>query len=175
MAERFFKVPAAAARLRVGPLARHMDSFAEGLAQQGYARMPAKDKLNLVAKLSGWLERRQLGVGQLDEKKIKEFLAYRKRRGYRSVRGKAATLRQLLEHLRAKGVIPTPDPEIDDSAIGSIQRKFAGFLFQERGLAEATVVSYLSEVQRFLAWTFRRRRVDLAKLHSRDINQFIVH
>jgi hypothetical protein len=61
-------------------------------------------------------------------------------------------LRALLQHLRQIGVIPAPTPAIDTTELSRVEQRFGGYLAQERGLAQATVMNYLPEVRRFLSW-----------------------
>lgn len=45
-------------RFHVGPIASHIDSFAQFLTDQGYAPHSVESKCLLVADLSRWLKRR---------------------------------------------------------------------------------------------------------------------
>jgi hypothetical protein len=60
-------------RVRVGPIASHIDGFAKFLADEGYARLTVTSKCLLVADHSQWLKRRRLPLAQLDERKLKQF------------------------------------------------------------------------------------------------------
>ena len=83
--------------LRGGRLGPHMDGFATRLSEQGYSRSSGRQKIELVADLSRWLERRHLRVAQLNERRIATFLAARWRRRRRA-RGDQSTLALLLRH-----------------------------------------------------------------------------
>ena len=58
--------PPVVRRLHDGPLGLYIDDYAAQLVEQGFSRATALRTLRLVADLSRWLERRKLGVGQLD-------------------------------------------------------------------------------------------------------------
>src|SRR6266404_2447962 len=57
-----------------GPLASHINWFAERLAEQGYAPFTAQEKLRLVMHLSQWLQEQHVGAEALDEPYIGQFL-----------------------------------------------------------------------------------------------------
>jgi len=62
MIDQFYSDPLSLQHLRFGPLGTHIDTFAELLSAQGYARSTTKEKIRVVAGLSRWLHRRRLGV-----------------------------------------------------------------------------------------------------------------
>jgi len=148
MVDHFFVDPLALRRLRTGPLGEHIDRFAALLSERGYARQTAKVQIRLVADLSHWLQRRRLGVGDLDEQRVLRFLRHKRRDG-RVYPGEAATLRVFLEQPRHTGVIPIMVSEGDKPVLRPIECAFAQYLSQERGLSQATSRNYLPLVQRF--------------------------
>jgi site-specific recombinase XerD len=150
MVDHFFLEPLALRRLRAGPLGEHIDGFAALLLEQGYARQSAKTKIRLVGELSRWLQRMALGVGDLDEQRVLRFLQYKRRHG-RVHRGYAATLQVLLEHLRHAKAIPDIAAEDDKPVLRPVERAFAQYLSQERGLSQATLRSYLPFIRCFLS------------------------
>lgn len=174
MTEQYFTDPVAREHIYVGPLASCIDGFSARLASQGYAKSTAKEKLRLVADLSRWLHRGKLPVAALDERRVNQFLTYR-RRDARVRHGDAATCRMLLRYLRDLGSIPPPTEAIDDSPLHRIARDFRRFLASERGLSPATLINYLPTVQRFLAERFGSETLRLDALCPHDIHRFILH
>lgn len=174
--DRFYKDSSAVQQLRVGPLAPHLDSFARVLAEQGYADITARQKLNLIADLSKWLKRRNLHPSQLNEVHAKKFLSDRRQRGFRKNRGHKVTLQQFLDHLRGNSVIAEAVSSVDDSPMAHIQNDYALFLLRERGLAEATLVSYSAALQKFLEDYTRRHQgiLNLDALGPKDVSQFVI-
>jgi len=158
--------------LDVGPLSSLIEGFSTLLASQGYARSTAKEKLRLVVDLSRWLHRRKLGVADLDEQRVKQFLTHRRRRRVR--RGSAATCRMLLGYLRRLGSIPSSREAFDDTPLNRIGRDFEQFLASERGLTPATLANYLPTVRRFLTERFGDGALRLDELSLQDINRFIL-
>lgn len=171
--EKFFPDLAIRQRLYSGPLAVHIDAFAERLTIRGYAASTARERLRLIANLSRWLDRHKLAAGSLNEPCICQFLDDRSRRGY-AARDNASTCRILLAYLREDGCVPAAPTIIDDSPFYSIEHDYAKYLSQERGLAPATLLNYLPIVRRFLTERFGAGPVKLNALCAQDVHQFIL-
>lgn len=161
-------------RLQTGPLGPYLDRFAQHLSSQGYADATGRDKLRVVAKLSQWLERQQLGLDELDEQQVTRFHQHSPWRRRRFRRGDATTLQDLLEHLRACGVLPKPVPSCDQSPLKHLIDDFSHYLTEERGLAGATVDNYVPIARSFLATCFSEGILELGRLDIRDITRFIL-
>ena len=173
MTEHFFTDPKVQRSLHRGPLGAHVDGFAEVLFEQGYAATTAKQKLLLISELSHRLQKRHLAVEDVSDFRIETFLRYRKRKE-RLRRGDCLTLGQFLSFLREEGVIPTLVPEIEDSPIRRIEKSFAYYLSQERGLSQDTLDSYLPVARRFLTERFSDGKGHLRKLSPQAISDFIL-
>lgn len=156
-------------RLRAGPLADDIDGFAAWLADEGYGRSTARDKLQLAADLSVWLAEQGLAIDAVNEQRVAAFLHARKPR-----RGDPASGRQLLAYLRKRGRVPAAlcGPPAD-SALERIARTYQRFLIEQRAVSPATVKNYLPIVRAFLGDRFGSREIDLASLSARDANQFV--
>jgi len=174
MTDQFFLYPKTLEHLHAGPLAVQIDSFAKRLLNQGYAINTCKAKILLVADLSHWIEKKQFQISNLDEKKICEFIKYRLIH-YRPNRHENPTLRDFLAHLRGAGIVPVPAPTADNTPLGRIESNFARYLEQERGLAQATIDSYIPIARRFLCERFGTNIILLGELTPPDITQFILH
>ena len=155
----------------VGSLAAHLDKFAEFLVGEGYVSETIKAKYALVADLSHWLKQRGVPLAKLDETKLKQFHAHR--RGSRR-RGDVSTGHQLLEFLRRLGVVPALPQKVDQTALGQLTRDYERFLSSERGLAPATLISYLPIVRRFLTAHFGNKALRLQDLQPQDLHRFIL-
>lgn len=81
MIRTYFPDPRVRQGLYEGPLAIHIDAFAEQLARQGYSGATAREKLRLVAHLSRWLARNNVRAEELDEACIRRFRRYRRQQG----------------------------------------------------------------------------------------------
>jgi site-specific recombinase XerD len=171
--ETFFPDPTIRQRLYSGPLAAHIDVFAQRLTTGGYAASTAREKIRLIANLSCWLDHHKLTADSLNEPCICQFLDDRSRRGY-TARDNAAFCRIFLAYLREIGCIPAAPTIIDDNPLYSIEHDYAKYLSQERGLAPTTLLNYLPIVHRFLTERFGTGPVRLKELRPQDIHQFIL-
>jgi len=158
-------------RVCVGPIASHIDGFAKLLADEGYARPTVRSKCLLVAHLSHWLEWRRLPLAQLDEGKLKQFYAHHR---HSIRRGDVWTGQQLLKLLRGLGVISALPQKIDRTVLGQLTRDYERFLSSQRGLAPATLSSYLPIVRRFLTERFGSTAVRVEDLRPPDLHRFIL-
>ena len=174
MFERYVSDSGKGESIREGPLGGVIESFTEFLGKQGYARGTCRKKIWLVGELSKWLEREGLELGDLDEKRVTDFLEYRRKRG-KKPSSEAMTLRTLLEHLRETGVLCHPISVTDNDEKTGIEKAFEGYLLQERGLTSATVVNYLPVVRCFLRERFGDGPICLDGLISEDVIGFIRH
>lgn len=156
-----------------GPLECCIRGFVAQLSRQGYAPTTVHAKCDLLADLDRWLERRQLSLAALDEHRLRQFQASRRRRG-KMRRGDPATAQQLLEYLREHGHIAPGVQAIDVHPAALVLRDFEVFLRSERGLATTTVISYLTVARRILHERFGRKALRLEQLRARDLHRFVV-
>jgi site-specific recombinase XerD len=160
-------------QLCTGPLALHIEGFAAQLSRKGYAHNTVLSKRDVLADLSQWLERRHLSLEALEEGRLRGFLAARRRRG-KARRGDRATGQQFLEYLRDRDQIAATPQRIDRTPAAGLTRDFEGFLYSERGLSTATVVSYLPVVRRFLDELFGREALRLDQMRPRELHGFVL-
>src|SRR5713101_5343560 len=164
-------VTASTQRVCIGSIAAHIDKFAEFLAGEGYVSQTIKTKYALVVDLGHWLKQRGVPLAKLDEARLKQFHAHH--HGSRR-RGDVATGRQLLELLRRLGVVPALPQKVDQTALGQLTRDYERFLSSERGLAPATLISYLPIVRRFLTAHFGNKALRFQDLQPQDLHRFIL-
>ena len=156
-----------------GPLASHVEGFAAQLWCKGYTQNTVRAKCDLLADLSRWLERRRLSLAALDEGRLRQFQATRRRRA-KARRGDPATGEQFLKYLRDRDDIAAPAEKIDRTPTARLTRDFEEFLHSERGLSRSTVVSYLPVVRCFLDERFGRKALRLEQLRPQDLHGFIL-
>jgi len=147
--------------------------FAAQLSGQGYAPGTIHTKCDLLADLNRWLEGHQLAVAALDEGRLRQFQASRRRRG-KMRRGDPATAQQLLQYLREHGHVALAARAIDVRPGALVLHDFEGFVRSERGLSSSTVVAYRTVVRRFLHERFGRKALRLEQLRAADLQRFVV-
>lgn len=173
MIDHFYLKPVDLERFRCGPLGPHLESFASRLSEQGYSTQVGMQKIRLVAFLSRWLEQKRIGIQQLDEQRIADFLRARRKplRRHHQVRH---TLTQLVQHLRRSKIIGEPRPPQAENPTDQLLHDYERFLIQERGLSQATLDNYLPLARRFLSHAFGTQAVQLDELAANDVNGFIL-
>src|SRR5664279_3356039 len=153
MIDGFYSPDVKLGHFRCGPLAAHVDGFADQLLSQGYATHTGRWKIRLVADFSAWLVRRHLGIQDLKEEPVDEFLKARNRQQLLR-RGDRRTLTQLLHHLRQDGIIARRRAELSDTPMDRLTHDYAQFLTHQRGLSQATIDNYLPIARRLLETRF---------------------
>ena len=125
-------------RVRVaGPLAAYAAGLGGELARLGYGRFTVEAELQLMAHVSGWLEDRRLGVGQLTTVRVEEYLVFRRASG-RVHRLSPRGMRPLLVRLRGLGVVPAATSPPALTASDRLLVEFEEHLVGDRGLAART-------------------------------------
>lgn len=99
-------------------------------------------QLQLMAHAGRWLESVGMGVDELAPARVEEFLAHRRAEGYTPWLSAKAMV-PVLVYLRGLGVVPTPVAAVPTTEAEQLREHYRVYLVQERGLAAATVVSYL--------------------------------
>ena len=160
-------------RLRQGPLSEHLDAYAAGVAEQGYAHHSIRQQIVVIADFSRWLKQKQIDVQALDSEVMDRFLRFR-RRPQRVRRGDPKALERLLAMLRQKGIVKQHQQTVADSAQAGVVTEFRRYLLQERGLSPATLLNYVPVVEQFLAARFHNRATNFALLRAPHVTGFVM-
>jgi integrase len=131
-----------------GPLEDFAEGFATELAGLGYSSRGGEAQLRLMAHLSRWMSAQGLGVDDLSAEAVERF-ADARRASYQGLRSPRALV-GLLGHLRLRGVVAREPVLAMTDAAEVLLERFGGYLERERGLAAATVSSYVSQVRPFV-------------------------
>jgi integrase/recombinase XerD len=156
-----------------GPLARYIDSFAESVRKQGYARYSMHRQVLLAAGFSRWLKQNGVAARSICSDHPVRYLRYRARH-VRPGRGDAATLGHLIEFLRCEGVIAAE--KISERPLSSAERyaqAYEQYLREARALASATIVNYVPFIRDFLEDRFGHGQVRLSRLCAGDVVRFV--
>ena len=130
-------------------LGDYEDGFLAELARLGYASRSREAQRGVVRHLSRWLAMRGLALSELSEEVAGQYAAARRRE--RSHLRSERALGPLLDYLRGLGMVPVAEVAVPETAGGELLARFAAYLAGERGLAAATVFSYLFQVRPFVA------------------------
>ena len=169
--ERMMSVPS---QVRVnGPLSRYFAGFSKKLADIGYTPNGASSQLRLMAHISRWLDTNNLTSAELTEPCVDEFLIYRRAEGYTQLLSRRATS-PLLTYLRAIGVVPEASTENTSTPLGTVLTHYRDHLTTQRGLAEATICSYLHVARLFLIDRVSDDDFDFSDLNAGCVQEFIL-
>ena len=157
-----------------GPLAAYATGFCAELERQGYAAQPASELAQLMAHVSRWLDGQGLMPEELTEEVADRFLADR-RGQYRKFRTRRG-LGPVLAHLRRIGVVPSPEPVVQDTSadVALLVDEYRRFLINERGLAEVSIRRYLPAVRGFLAGLPSPVEAGLGGLSAAQVTRFVI-
>ncbi len=173
MINKLFTLSSTIERLRQGPLNEHLDAYAAGVADQGYADHSIRQQIVVIADFSRWLMRKHIAVQALDSKVVDRFLRLRHRQ-QRVRRGDPKALQRLLTMLCQTGVVRPHQPPVADSALVRIVAEYRRYLLQERGLSPATLLNYVPVVEQFLSARFQNRAPNFALLRAPHVTGFVM-
>ncbi|MFC1707279.1 site-specific integrase [Planctomycetota bacterium] len=173
MLEDFFVDSTAAQRLRSCVIGAHLDAFCAWLADLGYRPPTIRHKLWIVSSLSRWMTAECPSIGDLNERRVEEFVAARRGRG-RTCRGFCQTLLQLLKLLRSTGEVRMPESVRDESPAAKLLARYEGHLRRERALVESTIVGYRRFVCAFIAEHLTEGLAQSDSLCGRKVRDFLL-
>jgi site-specific recombinase XerD len=164
-------VMARIARADVGPLAAYADGYRELLAGLGYTSDGVVRKLWEFGRLSDWIVRNGLGVGDLTAGRFGEFSALCASGVERPIGRR--TLGPLVGHLRSLGVVP--DEMVGATATGELIGRYRSWMIGERALASSTIRRYEDTARCFLTARAERSGVCGAEdLTGSDVHEFLL-
>ena len=156
-----------------GPLAAHIESFAQWASEQGYTLYSVYRRVLLTGCFSRWLGQKAVRLRSVSSEHSARYLRYRARQ-VQLCRGDAAALEQLIDFLRRQGVIPAEKrPSRRLTPVEECAQAFERHLRDERALASATLVNYVPFIHSFLDDRFGNRRVTLSQLCAGDVVRFV--
>jgi len=126
-------------------LEQYADGFVAELGRLGYSPRTCGAQAALLRHLARWLAARHVPLSGLGSEVADEYIAARGRSYLRSGRA----LGPLLGYLRGLGVVPPGEAVAPEDPVGVLLARFGEWLSGERGLAPATVRSYLQQARPF--------------------------
>ena len=150
-----------------GPLGPFRDGAEQALRALEYSEGRVGHLLLVMAHLSRWLDECGLGVADLTSEAVEQFfVTFRAHhRWCRSSR----SLRPVLEHLGAIGVVPTAEVDPEQTTEEELLVSFAHYLRDQRGLTEQTVEAYQNYARICLRAWWPEGEVAPAELGAADV------
>jgi site-specific recombinase XerD len=127
-------------------LGQYADGFVAWLGRLGYSPRTCEAQVALLRHLGRWLADQGLPLSGLSSVVAGEYAAVR--RGRAQLRSGRA-LRPVLSYLRELGAVPPASAVVPHEPVDVLLARFGGWLSRERGLAPATVSSYLHQARPF--------------------------
>jgi integrase/recombinase XerD len=156
-----------------GPLASHIGPFARSLSEQGYALNSIQRQVRLAACFSRWLKQQRVALRSITSDHPPRYLRYRARQ-VRPCLGDAAALGHLLDFLHWEGVISAKKMSACPlTAAERCTQAYEHHLREARGLASATIASYVPFIRSFLEDCFGAGTVTLSHLFASDVVRFV--
>jgi hypothetical protein len=127
-------------------LAEFAVGFVAELGRLGYSPRTCEAQVALLRHLARWLAERGVPLSGLNGEVVGAYVAIRRGRSHlRSGRA----LGPLLGYLRGLGAVPPATVSVPETPVDVLLARFGGWLSGERGLAAATVCSYVTQARPF--------------------------
>lgn len=168
----FINDQVARARVPEGPIAVYLASFFEWTREQGYAPGTMRQRIRIATGFDRWLARKAIRLRNISSVHCAQYLRYRARR-LRIREGDTTVIRQLLDFLHHRGVVPIEKIRRRLSPVERCAQAFERYLREERVLATATIVNYVPFVRGFLKQRFGDGPVRLSRLDAADVVRFV--
>jgi integrase/recombinase XerD len=132
-----------------GPLAPFTEDLRTELLAAGYTPLTVVNKLRSIGYVSRWFEARGLGVEQIGEQRLDEYLAERRAHGSRWETTRPALV-PLLEFVRRRGLALPPTVGSPLTGRERLLAAFRRYLLEERGFVVTTADAYVFYARRLL-------------------------
>jgi integrase/recombinase XerD len=156
-----------------GPLAPYIVSFAKWAIGQGYSLCSLRRRIWIAVSFSRWLAEKSVRLRSVSSRHFDQYLRYRTRR--QDTRpGDATALKQLLDFLRDRKVIPVE--KMRQRRLSPVEqhvRAYERYLREDRALVTATIVNYVRFIRAFLKDCFGNAPVRLSQLCAGDVVRFV--
>lgn len=154
----------------------HVLSFLNCLRARGYAPGTLSKRRRAAVAFVGWLDRKKLSVGEVDEAHVALFLRRLGSRRSRSrLLGERAAVRAFLVHFReteGQGHASSGGAETHWTVL---ENRYVDYLRNERGLTETSVRIYLPRVRVFLkAWEADMGSLSPLALTAQIVRDFLI-
>jgi integrase/recombinase XerD len=156
-----------------GCLAVHVSGYRGALAELGYSERATRPHLELLAHLSRWLEDGSIGLEDLTDERLAEYLTDRRRGGDQGL-VTAFGVAPLLGYLRGLGVVPPCSRPLPAGPGAALLERYRNYLVSERGVAPQGVVRYEKVAVLFVTSVAVGDDVDWAALSAGDVSRFVV-
>ncbi len=157
-------------RRKPGCLDPFVDDYRTHLLGLGYTPGTVRGMLKVLGQLGRWMDAEGVNPGEVHTGDIESFLAARRAEDRRRIATRGE-LRQLLVFLRTAGAMRDELPR-ELTPVEKLVQEYRNWLVDTRGLAEGTVLRYVTLAERFLG---ERASVnELAALSGAEVSAFLL-
>ena len=157
-----------------GPLAPYAAGFEVWLRSRSYSSSATANRLCQLDRLSRWLDRRGLTVGELSDALVAAFTSSRREAGLVTWTTPQSVALPLA-YLREIGVMRSPAATVASGPLEGLLADYGRYLRVERRLAEHTVRdAYVPAARLFVAGREGLDRLELERLSAADVSLFLV-
>jgi integrase/recombinase XerD len=151
----YFEAPWRLARMRATCVGPYIDSFSTTLAEAGYSPFTIRVYLRAADHVGRWADGRRIELASWDDDILVRFGRHLSRctciKSNKGIfRDAVVGVRQLLTHLRARGVIAVAAPVPTTSHYAPLSGQFADWMVRHRGIARRTTARYQRMLQPFI-------------------------
>jgi site-specific recombinase XerD len=151
-----------------------MAPFIARLEATGYAANTLCTKRVALRRFLAWRQRLKPPGKEPDESEVTEFLASSSQLGPKRRCLASTALSAFLEHLRLGKVITTCAPVASETASSALERRYADFLRDQKGLAELSLQVYLPLVANLLGYCEKQHGTpSVRRLNARTLRAFL--
>lgn len=173
MLDSVFALPETRVRMRAGPIGPYLDQFLSTLAIRGYTQGTLGSKARCAAALSRWMDRRRLGIRDLDDDAVDHFRRLRDSSGELRADDRG-TLQLLLDFFQGVKFVRPQRRKPPQEPRSEIIHSFSRHLSSDRGCSAWTVSIYTRIAHEFLSECLPGKVVDPSQLVPSAIPRWIL-
>jgi len=129
----------------------HIEPFLKHLRAAGYAERTLRKKRTVAKAFARWARRKQIAGDDLNDGHIAAFASRSPLNRKAHVKFALAVMRLLFEYLRGYAGLQRPARQNDVSAADALLQNYKGYLREDRGLTENSLLVYVPFIRDFLA------------------------
>ncbi len=159
--------------LHLSPFQHHFDSFVDPLRAKRYAPHSVVLKKSIIMAFASWSQSQGVGIDDLSEDSLAEFVKRRPLRPASAVEMRA--LRQFLRYLRIERGLPVSARGKSAGPVDDLTEHYIHYLRTERGLAKNSILVYAPCVRDFLTYRLAKTgSLALQRLDAETIHAFLM-
>lgn len=167
-----------ASSAEAGPVAAHVDAFAEFLLEKGYAQLTIKGYVRSVKRFDCWLIRNKISVHNIDDLIVERFVSELGRyqppsRRYAKVPNEACAVRRFAEYLWKNGIAHRNEPVSPMTELDLWLQEYDHHLLRAGGLSAGTRSDYVRYARKFILFRFGEKERHWDSIKADELTDFV--